>query len=405
MIYKIFYIYIFSEFSQIQELLPFLSKIHFLKLLIAILCLNIFFDRNLTGLLIERIKYPQAKLLFLLSLVMVLSVPFSVYPGGSFAFLSQYYWKVLIAFLLFMAYVPSYSVLKKTIYAYIFGVTAMSLFAYLNVDDISGELLSSLDPNEMAAYLCIAFPFAFWCGVRGSKLNKLLMAGICLLLVVVVVKTESRGAFVTLFFLFLLLLTYLRQLFEKFPSKFILVVALIGALLFVSNSNSDYISRMTSIIDFENDYNYTSEAGRLAVWKRGVGFIIDNPLLGVGVNSFITAYGRSFGQQESSVKWSAAHNSFLQVGTELGVTGLLIYLAIIISSFKNLKRIKSKLIARQHYDFACMGNALLCAIFSFCIAGFFLSLAFSSTFIFILALSINYMALDRAENRSVGVVR
>ena len=38
------------------------------------------------------------------------------------------------------------------------------------------------------------------------------------------------------------------------------------------------------------------------------------------------------------VRWSAAHNSFIQVGAELGIPGLVLFLGIIASAFGALRR-------------------------------------------------------------------
>src|SRR2546426_7538451 len=38
--------------------------------------------------------------------------------------------------------------------------------------------------------------------------------------------------------------------------------------------------------------NFTEESGRIEVWRRGVGYMLQSPILGVGPDNFQTAEGR-----------------------------------------------------------------------------------------------------------------
>jgi len=60
-----------------------------------------------------------------------------------------------------------------------------------------------------------------------------------------------------------------------------------------------------------------------------MGYMVARPFLGVGANAFpqaegrFSAYGRERQAAGRGVRWAAAHNSFVQVGAEPGVSGLL----------------------------------------------------------------------------------
>src|SRR5262249_32798122 len=90
-------------------------------------------------------------------------------------------------------------------------------------------------------------------------------------------------------------------------------------------------------------YNHTSEPGRLQIWSRGVGYVVDNPILGVGPGNFATAEGTLSPLAERQmwgigVRWNAPHNSYLQIAAELGIPGFLLYVAVIVSAFRALRR-------------------------------------------------------------------
>src|SRR5678815_3555338 len=85
----------------------------------------------------------------------------------------------------------------------------------------------------------------------------------------------------------------------------------------------------------ESDYNRTDETGRVQIWKRGIGYMLSNPLLGVGAGNFPAAEGllSPFAQRQQfgvGVRWSAAHNTLVQVGAELGVVGLVLFVALVL---------------------------------------------------------------------------
>lgn len=88
-----------------------------------------------------------------------------------------------------------------------------------------------------------------------------------------------------------------------------------------------------------------SAFGRLLLWKVSLNMIEENPLVGVGFNKFDVAYNNyqadyfAKGNGSNTEKLLAdnvrhAHNEYLQIGAEIGLIGLLIFLGIIFSAFK-----------------------------------------------------------------------
>jgi O-antigen ligase len=117
-----------------------------------------------------------------------------------------------------------------------------------------------------------------------------------------------------------------------------------------------------------------------------MGYMASHPLTGVGVAAFPIAEGRlsSLAERQAfgmGLKWSAAHNSFVQIGAELGVGGLLLFLILLYASFKATAEIvrgppgSSK---RRGGDDAALAQALIGTLIAYCVAGFFLSQAYSA---------------------------
>jgi O-antigen ligase len=128
----------------------------------------------------------------------------------------------------------------------------------------------------------------------------------------------------------------------------------------------------------------TSSEGRWQLWERGIGYMVQRPVFGVGVGGFPTAEGRlSAASREAQAhgrgqKWSQPHNSFVEVGAELGVPGLLFFVAMLWTAARGL---------RQAAD-PGLAVALVAAMGAFAVGGFFLSLAYKEMLYTLLALCV-----------------
>ena len=71
---------------------------------------------------------------------------------------------------------------------------------------------------------------------------------------------------------------------------------------------------------------------RFLFWKSAVKIIKDFPITGVGLGNFGLMHHQYKSPQ--AIEAYFAHNSYLQVGAEMGVLGLLAWIWILIKSFK-----------------------------------------------------------------------
>src|SRR5215471_3448253 len=75
---------------------------------------------------------------------------------------------------------------------------------------------------------------------------------------------------------------------------------------------------------------------RWPVWQAALRLILEHPVIGVGAGVFEVAEGPSHG---GSGKWSTVHNSFLQIGAELGIPGLALFVFLLYWAVKNCHRV------------------------------------------------------------------
>lgn len=125
-------------------------------------------------------------------------------------------------------------------------------------------------------------------------------------------------------------------------------------------------SHLTTVRDSQNSTQY-----RVEMWAEGLEMMKHNPLFGIGRGNF-KAYTSKL----------IAHNSFVEIGGETGIAGLLIYVALIYFS------IKSTLHARRHFPDALNKDFALAACLSvvgYVISAMFVTLEYE-TFYLLLAM-------------------
>src|SRR5207248_1911845 len=208
--------------------------------------------------------------------------------------------------------------------------------------------------------------------------SRALLAAATVFLMVALGKTGSRGGFLGLVTVGGYLLLRLRGVSTL---QRVATVALLAILLSTLASDK-YFERMGTMLHLSQDYNWSgkSETGRLAIWRRGLGYMIDHPFLGVGAAAFPVAegtlapeaqeqrrYGRGF-------KWSAAHNSFIQIGAELGVGGLILFVALFAAAFRVLGRLR----AVPLVEIAVLAQILTGSLVAFIVTASLLSQAYSA---------------------------
>lgn len=342
------------------------------------------------------------KLIFFLLGLMLLGIPFALLPSWAFHFLTQDHIKTVLMAIVIALAIRSFVDVERLVIVCVGGAVLYTFEAisyvrsgnswnWLGAATVGlGDNLFYYDANDFAMLVVMTIPLAAYFLRRTDNLLLWLFGlGSFGVLVYAVVESGSRGAFLGLIAVGIYLLFGFRML----PKKIRLGLAgtMLAGLLVLGST--DYWERMASILEPTEDTNWNYETGRRQVWKRGIGYMMSNPVLGVGAGNFEKAEG--FLAEEASRqqfgrgwKWSAAHNSFVEIGAETGVVGLVAFLALIWISIKEMRKISARTRdgPRRVADQAGMAQALVGSMVGFCVAGFFLSQAFSTYLYTILAL-------------------
>lgn len=388
---------------RFQDLWPIIGKLQIPIVLEILLGLTLVASLNGP----RNIKWARSRIFaipFILLAIMIVGVPFSLWIGKSVFFIE----KDFIPSLLLMAAVAlslrEAEDLNWLAFMHLIGATVYSVWIYLFVSIASDGRLEGVvyyDANDFALLIVCTIPFAIYFLRPTVAIWKRLFALFALALFVdMVLKSGSRGGFIA----FVALMTYVVIAFRSIPTRLRLSAVGVAFLIMTVLGSATYWNMMRTILHPKNDYNMKEQAGRKFVWKRGVGYMLMRPVLGVGADNFeqaegtLSAISRQYAAEGRGLKWSTAHNSFVLVGAELGVGGLVLFVTMLGTSFYHLAQIKGgpdddPVVTPEDTAFAQM---LMASLLGFCVAGSFVS---ASYFAFLYALIGLVIAEDSLRRR------
>ena len=352
------------------------------------------------------------KWLLALLVWMILSIPGALLAGNSFDLVFDNFVKTVLMYLVMAGSVRGIRDVERLAGVYLFAAAAYASVVLWRFDLGAGDAwrlgrLYYYDANDFATLAVTALPLGLYFVHAGRRPRARVLGAVALaVLTVTFVRSGSRGGFVALVAMggFIVLrytaVALRRRLF---------FLGLVGLVLLVTASDA-YWQQMGTILS-DNDYNHTEESGRLQIWSRGIGYMLQHPLLGVGPNNFGAAEGTlsPFAARQQfgfGVRWNAPHNSFIQVGAELGVPGLVFFLAVIASAFTALRRPSRHDVLAEDRPGSRpeLTQAVTASLIGFVVGAFFLTLAYSEMLYTLVALAAGLVKLtaDQPPHRRVA---
>lgn len=372
---------IWTSIWRIQDLVPALGALK-LHLLATALAFGLFvIDRDparRTALLQPAMLVCAAGLVC----VAILGIPMSLWPRNSLTALARELIPNLLLMVMLAASIRGLRDLEWIAMATILGACVYAVFAMLMFGiDASGRLgdLAYYDGNDLALVLLCTMPLALYFLVRGGWGRRILAAASLTMIGAAFVSSGSRGGFLGL----VAVLAFVLVAYRTIPLRIRLVAVVGGFGLFALLAGEAYWTKMRTLSEIQQDYNWSGRApeGRMEVWRRGLGYMGDHPILGVGLRNFQLAEGmlseeaRARAERGRGFKWSAAHNSFLEVGVEMGIPGLVFFLGMFVVAFRLLGRIRRgpELPESPTLGAAAFASTLTASFIGFCVAGMFVS--------------------------------
>jgi len=239
------------------------------------------------------------------------------------------------------------------------------------------------EPNRFAQILIVLVPIAaYMYRTAGSRLATVSAAGLGLLTLTGVLLTLSRGAFVTLA---LLAIMMARIKWVRTRSVVLGAVAVLAVLPVVSPF---FLDRLVSIVDARHlvgdpsGYQQADGAmrGRTTEMLAALHVFRDHPLVGVGPGQFAPFYFQKYAAS-ADIKFRdinvprRAHNLYLELAAEWGALGLGVFVAIGGLLARSLWRARSRLLGRDGHG-ADLAAALCLSLLAYASSAMFLHLSY-----------------------------
>jgi len=198
-----------------------------------------------------------------------------------------------------------------------------------------------LDNNDLCLAMAMNIPLLFFLGRQSPRrwVRRVCWVAVALTCVTVVC-TVSRGGFLTMCVIGMMIFNKLKRSFLPW-----IIVGVLAAIVpFVLPE--DVKERLATLKDPEQE---ESAAGRLYAWKIGMKMVADKPFFGVGFEGFLSNFRRydPIRARPTGVKSiRVAHNTYVQVWAELGTFALISFFGMLISSLLSLRRTRKRTLAR-----------------------------------------------------------
>lgn len=307
-------------------------------------------------------------------LLMLVTVPFAAFPDLALTRVYDFFRYVAI-FAIIVAIVDSIDKLRAFLWMFIIQVgwiswSARSYFTGARLDGVGPG--DAGDANGLAVLALSAVPFLLVFLRRGKKVER--VASLLLLPVILncFVMTRSRGGFIGM--AVALVLFFVLERDKKIKRLLVLLSCGAMAMVFILADQS-FKDRLLNL-SRQDISSEEAGAGRVGIWKYGVGMVKDYPL-GAGGWGFLYLSPDYLPEEliEKNVGLRASHNTVLLVLVEQGVVGLVLFLLLTYQLIACCRKAKAALLRDTYtvppdgdqlnvYVYANASLATICAIFA-----------------------------------------
>ncbi|WP_246105513.1 O-antigen ligase family protein [Sporomusa termitida] len=271
-------------------------------------------------------------------LVIVSAASISVAPDKDFSFYNYYHLmgRYILIYYLVINNLNAIEQLKRLVWSVMASavvVTCYGFYQYVHGVDISafqwvdGEQFPELkvrifstlqNPNLLAGFLVVVMSLAVGIGLHTENIQeKVFLFAFVAVLGTCLVLTYSRGAWLSI----VAVTALCGRLYNRKVLWIFLVIPAIALFC-----HDGVMERLLSIFNPTD----TSSTLRLALWESTVAMILDKPFLGIGWGSYWLVYpDYDFFLNNPAATIVHAHNMYLHIAAEIGIPGLIVFLAII----------------------------------------------------------------------------
>ena len=364
--------YLFFEYVRPQSIYPAISEFSFVPVILGLAILMAIVDGRDA---FRRKGNINDKLIVLYSFVVLLSSVTSQYPSLSFSQWRAFFDWFLIYFIItaivnnekrFFLFFALFLLFSFKMSQHGFRTWAMRGFSFATwgVTGAPGWFQNS---GEVGIQMCIFVPLAvaFIVAVRKFVTKK----WFCFLLVMpftgiaTAIASSSRGALIGLGAAGVWAILRRPKIF--FVGAMILAIVASGVYLAIPENSMER---------FETSGNDNTSLQRLERWKAGIKVMGQFPLLGVGFNAWDKYYPAHFNIEHRGSL--LMHNIFIQCGSELGYSGLIVFIAMIFSCLLITKKIRKLAKGKSDQFLSTISYGFDSALIGFLVSGSFVTVLY-----------------------------
>jgi probable O-glycosylation ligase (exosortase A-associated) len=382
-------IYLMLEYVRPQTIFPVIDVLPYALLTLILAFLAYVLERDK-----QRVKNPENKLLIVFFLVIILSSSFAYSPETSFSGLSLFVSWMVVYFLIinivnterkFLIFFLSFLLYNFKMSQHGFISWAQHGFEFRNwgVTGAPGWFQNS---GEFGIELCIFLPLSiYFIHSLRSHWSRLKLAFFALLpftAIASVIATSSRGAMIgaTAALLWMVLKSK-----AKLTAMVLIGIVLAGAYSYLPPKSYERLQASGT--------DNTSVA-RLTRWKAGLEIMEQFPVLGIGYHNWAKYYGNVYAPTDDASL--LVHNIFIEAGSELGYSGLSVYLLMILYTFVNNRRTRQLALLTDNKFIYYTAHGLDAALIGFMVSGFFVTVLYYPYFWINMSFTV---ALNNVANR------
>jgi O-antigen ligase len=389
MAFLAFVFYLVFTLIRPQEFVPALAETPVVMYALIVTAVLLLFEKN------KRIEGPPGYMLIGLTLVIAMSSAVNGWLGGAVLFASNFLSTAVLPFFVIAMVVNSY---KRAVYTFlIMTISAVVMVSNgitqrLSEDGIGwagvpwsqGSRITYLgvfnDPNDLSMFLLIALPLTFVLLKHAGFFLRIVVWASAAMMVLGVYLTNSRGGVLGL------LALAGAWAWQKYgAAKSIVLGLLMTPMAFF------VLARFRAI-----DPDESSASSRLDAWYQGILMLRTNPIFGFGQNSFLDHHHLT------------AHNSFVLVMAELGLSGYLLWAGFIFFAFIAMlvlwkSGFKGAVVDEVVEEERFVAKCLTFSMIGFLTTGFFLSRSYAPILYLLVGLMMAtfYRAVSIETSKSV----
>lgn len=389
-------IYLFFEYVRPQTIYPAIDVFPFVLTLLLITMVAFALQHHS-----PLVKNPLNKLLFLYLGIILISSVYAMDPGTAYEKIPEFMSWIVIIFLIinivnteerFLVFMLAFLIYSFKMAQFSFFKWASKGFSFISWGSGGGPGWFR-NSGEFGIQMCIFFALSgcFYFALREywPRWKKILFFLFPLFALTGTISSSSRGAVVGIACILFFLLMKSRNRFKG------LVALGVIALLIVFLMPEQQMDRFRAAGEDKTSLS------RIALWERGMELGSAFPYLGVGYNNWLVAQEEIFGLYNQQ----HPHNIFIQCFSELGYTGLIVFLLMIAYTFINNHRTRKLALQSAGWKkgekkpfLYYMAHGLDGALVGYLASGFFVTVLYYPYFWINLAMTI---ALNNiAKNRS-----